>query len=360
MTNLLLCWAAATLFALANATTTQLTIKLLGTQIRVTSLTDTLIRVEPTGPSGFEDRTTFAIANRPVPSGATLTLLNQTTTEAYVQRGTVDVIHLDYQGNGSAKPTKSCTSFAQNTDANDPTNSPTYPNGLQAPDTGSCCATCQSDQQCVAWVFATSNDEADEAVNCWPLAALSGSKTGSNRVLGCADESCGGVKHPWKDITVTDLATGATTYQLSTQQSSNTPMNQLNWPSPTTATGYAFVDEPRFFVPAWGPAPMPKNASQDHASTNGYDYTNDVAGDTYIFLFSDKELPSWFHSRQELLALTGKVPLLPDYAFGTWFTYWTQYTEDVAKSEVERWKNDQLPIDIWALDMNWRNSPFGW
>ena len=119
-------------------------------------------------------------------------------------------------------------------------------------------------------------------------------------------------------------------------------MNQLNWPSPTTATGYAFVDQPRFFVPEWGPAPMPKNASQDHASTNGYDYTNDVAGDTYLFLFPDKALASWFHSRQELLTLTGPVPLLPDYAFGTWFTYWTQYTEDVAKSEVERWKNDQV------------------
>ena len=26
---------------------------------------------------------------------------------------------------------------------------------------------------------------------------------------------------------------------------------------------------------------------------------------------------------------------------------------------MERWNTDNLPIDIWALDMNWRNSPYG-
>ena len=51
--------------------------------------------------------------------------------------------------------------------------------------------------------------------------------------------------------------------------------------------------------------------------------------------------------------------MLPDYAYGTWFTYWHQYSEDEAKGEVQRWNDDKLPIDIWALDMNWRNSPYG-
>lgn len=46
-------------------------------------------------------------------------------------------------------------------------------------------------------------------------------------------------------------------------------------------------------------------------------------------------------------------------AFGTWFTFWSQYTEDEAKGEVARWRNDDLPIDIWALDMNWRDTPHG-
>ena len=25
-----------------------------------------------------------------------------------------------------------------------------------------------------------------------------------------------------------------------------------------------------------------------------------------------------------------------------------------ATAEVQRWKSDNLPIDVWALDMNWR------
>ena len=27
-----------------------------------------------------------------------------------------------------------------------------------------------------------------------------------------------------------------------------------------------------------------------------------------------------------------------------------------AKGEVTRWHEDNLPIDVWALDMNWRNT----
>ena len=35
---------------------------------------------------------------------------------------------------------------------------------------------------------------------------------------------------------------------------------------------------------------------------------------------------------------------------------WHSYTEAEAKSDVERWIADDLPIDVWALDMNWRNT----
>ena len=40
-------------------------------------------------------------------------------------------------------------------------------------------------------------------------------------------------------------------------------------------------------------------------------------------------------------------PLLrtADWAFGTWFTWWSTYTEEQAKGEVMRWKTDKLPID---------------
>jgi len=68
------------------------------------------------------------------------------------------------------------------------------------------------------------------------------------------------------------------------------------------------------------------------------------------------DLDSWHNARREFVKVAGPTPVLPDYAFGTWFTWWHSYTQDEAVSEVERWGTDNLPIDIWALDMNWRNT----
>ncbi len=55
------------------------------------------------------------------------------------------------------------------------------------------------------------------------------------------------------------------------------------------------------------------------AETNGYDYRNNQDGDVYIFLLGST-LDDWHAARGQLLALTGPVPLVPDYTFGTWFT----------------------------------------
>ena len=59
------------------------------------------------------------------------------------------------------------------------------------------------------------------------------------------------------------------------------------------------------------------------------------------------------------MALAGATPLLPNWAYGTWFTWWHQYTEAEAKDDVARWAAGQLPVDVWALDMNWRNTSAG-
>lgn len=75
----------------------------------------------------------------------------------------------------------------------------------------------------------------------------------------------------------------------------------------------------------------------------------------YIFLLGST-LDEYHASRAEFVKLAGPTPALPDFAFGTWFTWWHSYTEAEAMGEVERWGTDNLPIDVWALDMNWRNT----
>ena len=102
-----------------------------------------------------------------------------------------------------------------------------------------------------------------------------------------------------------------------TGNASAVPANLLHWPSPLESTAYAFTDFPRFTVPAWGPTPQPKGAVVPPAAvaTNGYDFSNSVDGDTYIFLLGDS-LEGWYQSRKEFLQLTGPTPLVPDFTFG--------------------------------------------
>ena len=40
---------------------------------------------------------------------------------------------------------------------------------------------------------------------------------------------------------------------------------------------------------------------------------------------------------------------------GTWFTWCHEYSEVEAQSDVEKWEALRLPLDVWGLDMNWRN-----
>jgi len=131
----------------------------------------------------------------------------------------------------------------------------------------------------------------------------------------------------------------------------------LNWPGPLEAESYAVVDFPRFFVPAWGPTPVPEGVflSSDLHATNGYDFRNNVENDTYVFLLGN-DVDSWQAARMDFLQLAGPCPLLPDFSYGTWFTWWHPYTEAEAMSDVERWAQEQLPIDVWGLDMNWRHT----
>ena len=59
-------------------------------------------------------------------------------------------------------------------------------------------------------------------------------------------------------------------------------------------------------------------------ATNGYDFTNNANGDTYVWLLGDS-LDSWNGARKEFVTLAGGCPVLPDFAFGTWFTWWHGY-----------------------------------
>ena len=70
-------------------------------------------------------------------------------------------------------------------------------------------------------------------------------------------------------------------------------------------------------------------------------------------------LDGWAAARKHFIKLTGPSPVLPDWAFGVWYTRWYPYNESFAKSEISNWTTHNLPLDVWGLDMNWRNTPHG-
>ena len=76
--------------------------------------------------------------------------------------------------------------------------------------------------------------------------------------------------------------------------------NLLHWPSPMEKKAYALVDYPRFFVPEWDLMPAPKTVAAELKDTNGFDFRNNVDGDTYIFLLG-ADIASYTASRAEFV-----------------------------------------------------------
>ena len=337
--------------------------------VRVTALSSTLIRVEPRGPNGFEDRSTFHVVGRDALPGLPIAMLNTSKSGTWLGTAAYHV-HLP-----PAAMTKQCSPQPE-TDADQPTRDPSYPDGTTAENAATCCALCISTSSCVAWTFQPKRLLVEDGANCWPFSAVAGTKAKQDRTFGFVRATM--------NVTIATPEGRVLWQGANTGNASKVSANHLHWPSPLAAAAYGFEDRPRFHVPPWGPTPIPPGMSVDPSllPTNGYDFTNDVAGDTYIFLLGD-DLHGWWRSRGDFLTLTGPTPLLPDFAFGVWcvagpafspachtasppasshglaapprrYTWYIRYTEQRAKDEIGNWTAAMLPLDVWALDMNWR------
>ena len=228
----------------------------------------TLLRVEPKGPSGFEDRTTFMVVDRDSFAGDSS--LAKTKTGAKTATADIAVS----AGEGGAAPSIVVTSTA-------------------------------------GAVLYNSSDvnQGGAAANC---KGLSQQKCSQNSIVGTCfwdkdDHEC--------------------------ESLDKTRPNLLHWPSPLERKACksrqlrvcrplpqasaelllhtdALVDYPRFFVPEWDVMPAPSTVDAALAATNGYDFRNNIDGDTYIFLLGD-DLASWTAARGEFVKLAGPCPVLP-------------------------------------------------
>lgn len=341
--------------AVIQAATTAMSAVVVG-DIRITALSPTLLRMERRGPKGFEDRPTINVVGRNKFNDAAIETLNHSSSGTWLAAPGYHVFVPAPLPAPVPAPKCELASFHQDTDCAGGHRASNFPNGTAADSAQKCCEVCSDDSECVAWTYIGHSKR--HIGRCYPFSSCKGTRPNPGHTFG-GTTAAGSVSFGISAIVA--APSGRVLWNGSNSgNSSKVAANLLHWPSPLEAKSYAFMDYPRFTVPAWGPTPMPNNSAvaAGSAVTNGYDFTNDQTGDIYVFLLGDT-LEEWWASRADFLTLTGPSPLLPDYTWGVWYTWYRQYTESQAKDEIGNWTNIDLPLDVWGLDMNWRNVGFG-
>jgi len=213
---------------------------------RVTALSATLVRLEPRGPKGFENRSTFNVVGRDMFPGLPIVVKNTSAAGTWLS---TSAYHVYIPASGASPSAQGCRPQTF-TDASEPVRLQKYPEGLRVYDAAACCAACAAEPNCVAWVVEPMASER----NCWPLSAAGGTRPHINRTFGWMGAGT------LADATITTPQGRVLWNGVNTGDSARVAANLLHWPAPLDGIAYAFEDSPRFNVPAWGPTPIPPGA----------------------------------------------------------------------------------------------------
>lgn len=64
---------------------------------------------------------------------------------------------------------------------------------------------------------------------------------------------------------------------------------------------------------------------------------------------------------KNFVSLCGKIPMIPRWAFGSWYSVYQNLNEDDYKKLVEDHNKYNLPFDVLVVDMDWHNNGwYGW
>ncbi len=71
--------------------------------------------------------------------------------------------------------------------------------------------------------------------------------------------------------------------------------------------------------------------------------------DEYYFAYGN----DYIGATTDLYKLTGQVPLIPRYALSNWWSRYKAYTQDEYLTLMERFKEEDVPITVATVDMDW-------
>lgn len=71
--------------------------------------------------------------------------------------------------------------------------------------------------------------------------------------------------------------------------------------------------------------------------------------DTYLFAYRNHHV----ECLRDFLTLSGKIPMLPRYALGNWWSRYYRYTDKEFKALMTEFSEKQIPFSVACLDMDW-------
>ena len=306
---------------------------------RVQVLTDDIIRVEQKGKYGFEDRPSFTAANLGSFSGAKIRKQNKTETSLYIATNTLAILL-----NFPSSSFDVCAQTLPFTEFVNPVLIEEYPNGIAETTLADCCKFCQNLSMCTAWDWQPSTG------TCRVIQSP-GTYSGETRV----SERTTGWPHPPVQVSVLDPRNDQV---LAKWPSLDAVPSRLPFPSlGESGAVLGLKDSPKIIPPAWGATLMPSNYSGKDKETNGFDLESS-SPDVYFMRGEEKDYPveSYERLRKQFMSLTGPIPALPDHVFGTWFSWWHAYTQTEAMEDVSKWASHNISLDIFGLDIDWRDT----
>jgi len=120
-------------------------------------------------------------------------------------------------------------------------------------------------------------------------------------------------------------------------------------PSPSDRfSAWVMADNPRIIPPDWGALPPPDE--MPYSATSGWDVDND-APDLYLFI---PGAGGYQQLREDLLMLTGSIPIPPLFIFGLTDSRYHPYSEKTALETIDTYRNKNIPLDVFVMDTDWR------
>jgi len=88
----------------------------------------------------------------------------------------------------------------------------------------------------------------------------------------------------------------------------------------------------------------------------------DPREETYFDLYFFSYGRRYKEALKLLMALSGKVPMLPRWCMGSWYSRWFRYSSDDYRSIVREYRENGIPLDVMVMDMEWhtRGGDRGW